>query len=1056
MRRRDPHLLRIDSPQARTRGRAIRTSLVALGILVLAITVFLVTDARQTVSWSLPHLGLSSGWASAVVGAISATVAAVTLIRLMIVERRRRNEDAWVTVEEQDKILGQHVRWWTHSAGVPLVKEVEDPVKLGVKAPARVADVPESTLPPYLPRGRDEELNTALDVSKFVLLVGDSAAGKTRSAFEAMLRRFGDRRIVVPTGRGSLNSLLDLRIDFHDTVVWLDELQDYLGTEGVTVDTLNRLLASGGSSICVLGTIRAIPYDQYRSASRHVATPEGKVLEQARVVHLRRQLDPEERRLAKIRFSDARLLTALDRYGLGEYVAAGPELVDRFENGASTNPVGHAIVRAAVDWRRARLKRPVPRRILRELCLAYVDHMTEDADKGAQFDLGCAWAQERVVGTTALLKYEDGFVVSDYVLDYVEREWHTDLPRQAWNLVVQAARDGAEALDVGVIAFGTNPEVAELAFRKASDSVETVSPIANYYLAVLLERRGVAAEAERYFRQAADAGLSAAAFNLAVLLERRGVAAEAERYFRQAADAGLSAAAFNLAVLLERRGVAAEAERYFRQAADAGLSAAAFNLAVLLERRGVAAEAKQYYLKAAEAGLIPAMHNLAVLLQASERTEEAERWYQRAADAGHLDAAVNLGVSLHRRGNRVEAELWYRQAAEAGIPAAAFNLALLLKDSDSQQAESWYRQAAEAGIAAAANNLGVILEQRGDYQQAKESYSQAADAGHELATENLDWLFFAELGDDITQRVATMKDESRRLAMASLELLEEFEGQFKTVDEIDRTVRQMSEESSRRLAAAGNPFATYDYAVLLQRAGRQQEAKEWYLRAEEIFRPPAERGDPDAAYRLGLVLYDLGLDSEAEMWFRRAMEKGDPDPAPRLLQLFRKREALDEAIEFFTDAAESGNTAKVELAMLIRERQEREEAEADRIAAEQGDMEAAVKFARYLQDRGALNEADKWYQRAGRDGNPDALFYLAKKAYNPFAEGRFRIRLGGSERRLREAEDLYRRAAEVGHVEAAFHLGAMLDLLNNRQEAEDWYAKAAHSGHRLARRRLES
>jgi TPR repeat protein len=962
VRRRDPHLLRIDSPQARRRERSVRTLLLALGILLLVTAVLLLTDARQSVTFRLPNFRMSSGWISAVVGAISATLAAMALIRLMIVERRRRNEEALVTVEEQHKVLAQHVRSWTPSAGVPLVKEIEDPVQLGIKAPARIADVPESTLPPYLPRGRDKDLNTALDTSKFVLLVGDSAAGKTRSAFEAILRRFGDRRIVIPTGHGSLNTLLDLRVDFHDTVVWLDDLQDYLGPEGITVDTLNRLLASGGSSICVMSTIRAIPYDQYRSASRQVTSPEGKVLEQAKVVHLRRQLDPEERRLANIKFTDARLLTALERYGLGEYFAAGPELVDRFENGASTCPAGQAIVRAAIDWRRAGLKRPVPRRVLREMNLTYVDQMTEGLDQGSQFDLGLTWAQDRVVGTTALLtSYEDGFVVSDYILDYVEREWRTEVPRHIWDLIVEAARDGAEALDVGVIAFSANLDIAERAFRKAS-SVSTVSRVADYYLAVLLERRGEEAEAERY------------------------------------------------------------------------------------------------YLAAADARSVPAMYNFAILLQSSGRAEEAERWYQRAADAGHLDAAVNLGVSLYQRGNRVEAERWYRQAAEAGIPAAAFNLALLLRDTDPQQAESWYRQAAEAGIAAAANSLGVILEQRGNYQAAREWYSRAADAGHELATENLDWLFFAEMRDEATRKIAALKDEGARFHMAALELLEEVEGQFETVDEIESTIRQMSEESNRRLAAAGNPFATYDYAVLLHRSGREQEAKKWYLRAEEIFRPPAERGDPDAAYRLGLVLYDQGLDSEAEMWFRRAMERGDPDPASRLIQLFRKRGALDEAIEFFAHAAETGNTAAgTYLTGLFEERKGREEAEANRIAAGEGDMEAAVKLARYLEHRGALEEADKWCQRAGHAGNPDALFYLAQKAYDPIT-GVVRPRIGfdsGALRRVSEAQALYRQAAELGHPEAAYYLGVMAEMVGNRKEAVEWYSKAAASGHRGAGRRLK-
>jgi len=57
--------------------------------------------------------------------------------------------------------------------------------------------------------------------------------------------------------------------------------------------------------------------------------------------------------------------------------------------------------------------------------------------------------------------------------------------------------------------------------------------------------------------------------NLGVLLHERGENAEAEAWFRRAAEAGYSEAMVNLGVLLRDRGETDAAEAWFRRAADA-------------------------------------------------------------------------------------------------------------------------------------------------------------------------------------------------------------------------------------------------------------------------------------------------------------------------------------------------------------------------------------------------------------------------------------------------------------------------------------------------------
>ena len=154
----------------------------------------------------------------------------------------------------------------------------------------------------------------------------------------------------------------------------------------------------------------------------------------------------------------------------------------------------------------------------------------------------------------------------------------------------------------------------------------------------------------------------------------------------------------------------AEAETWYRRAADAGHSEAMSNLGVLLARAGpgrgrdlVPAGGRrrpqrgdvQPGAAARAAGrpgrgrdLVPAggrrrpqrgdVQPGGAARTSGASSGEAEAWYRRAADAGHSGAMYNLGVLLEERGELGEAETWYRRAADAGDSGAMFNLGVLL------------------------------------------------------------------------------------------------------------------------------------------------------------------------------------------------------------------------------------------------------------------------------------------------------------------------------------------------------------------------------------------
>ncbi|MFY1680671.1 tetratricopeptide repeat protein [Micromonospora sp. WMMD730] len=675
----------------------------------------------------------------------------------------------------------------------PLVEQV-DPLDLGVKPAIDTTDRHDQDLPPYVPRTGDDDLEWAIAEGGIVLLHGKAAAGKSRSAFEAIHRLRPHHQLLTPAYAGALRDLVEAGYPIRDAVVWLDDLERFLTPGGIDQALLQRLCPSGRADVVVVATIR----DEELSRLDHAATRGGqgqelitagldeaaaKLVAQIRGrrrIPVGQHLTDSERTDAEAT-GDDRIAAALTAgVGFAEYLAAGPAMMRRWSVGDGPSfEVGHALISAAVDCRRAGYTAPVPRDILAKLYRPYLSPAWRHRADLPTITQGLQWACERVLGASScLLPHENGtYTASDYLLDRTTTGQGplaaTPVPDQVWNTLLtiattpQAATIGthayfAQRLDIAEQAWrtaadighseamfnlgvllargGDSREEAEQWFRRAADTGHT-DAMSN--LGVLLEQRGSQAEAEQWFRRAADTGHTEAMYNLGVLLARGGDSREeAEQWFRRAADTGHTRAMSNLGVLLEQRGSQAEAEQWFRHAADTGHTEAMYNLGVLLEQRGSQAEAEQWYRRAADAGHTGAMSNLGVLLaRGGDSREEAEQWFRRAADTGYTRAMYNLGILLEQSGDsQEEAEQWYRRAADAGHTGAMSNLGVLLaKRGDSrEEAEQWFRRAADTGHTDAMNNLGILLEQSGDSQEeAEQWYRRAADAGHTGAMSNL-------------------------------------------------------------------------------------------------------------------------------------------------------------------------------------------------------------------------------------------------------------------------------------------------------------------------------
>lgn len=231
---------------------------------------------------------------------------------------------------------------------LPAVGDITDPVTLGVHRADVVTPAASDTraaadAPAYVPRDIDSELRERLASGGFVLLVGDSTADKTRTAFEAIDATLAGHVLICPSDRNAIAAAVGRAALERRCVLWLDDLERYLGAGGLTASQVGRLLAGQGHHRVIVATIRASERiritadtpgdDAGRQASRDIR----QVLDLARLIRVDRMFTSEELKRAEARNWGPRIAEALSHagsYGIAEYLAAGPELLDNWQDAA--------------------------------------------------------------------------------------------------------------------------------------------------------------------------------------------------------------------------------------------------------------------------------------------------------------------------------------------------------------------------------------------------------------------------------------------------------------------------------------------------------------------------------------------------------------------------------------------------------------------------------------------------------------------------------------------------------------------------------------------------
>jgi tetratricopeptide (TPR) repeat protein/transcriptional regulator with XRE-family HTH domain len=653
----------------------------------------------------------------------------------------------------------------------PRVGDV-DPKWFGIHPAIEVARQPTEWLPPYVRRDLDPELDELLRHSGLVVILGRSAAGKSRTAFEAIRRGLAGHELLVPRDAQALRTIADSGITLRNTVIWLDELDRFLRSGIFDRQLVERLCPQGHCGVVIVATMRSQAMLELTTtatpAERALAYTARVVLDSAAIRTLDLKLSEAERQRADALRHDARISEALDHgheAALAEYLCAGPAIVTRWRHGREADEgaalVGAALTSAAVCCRRAGCAAPLPRIVLAELYTHLLDSRDAQRYGLPGVDEGLVWATELVRGASSCLVSHEGdrYRAFEYLVDSPGRrtEKTEPVPDLVWDVLLHRL-DPEELNFVAIAAHRAGKE--DVFRRMMAHWADSIDDPGAWSLtgAVLLFSEPDDGTGER----AADAGRPGAARNPATMSSFfsgpgdgfRERAAEAEPWLVRAAEAGHHAGTRNLAIMFDLLGDAAAAERWAHRGAELGDGQCMVRFGEFCADRGKLREAEHWYRKAAETepvegrrmpiaasvrirelgpyenrlmlrrgdyaeeicAPLSAIGHLAALRTMRGDFAEAERLLRRAADHGQMDDLLALAYFLLERGKFQELGDWCKQAARLGRFDAVLRLEEELAESGNiplaQRIRAYIPDAwrTEAGVF-----LGGLASSAGDY-----------------------------------------------------------------------------------------------------------------------------------------------------------------------------------------------------------------------------------------------------------------------------------------------------------------------------------------------------
>jgi hypothetical protein len=462
--------------------------------------VFVAAAALAAVAGALTRVWLPGAFASGAGAVVAVAAGAWTA----------RGTSALQAGDERRRVLAGGV-WLERSGRLPLVSELDDPVLLGVH-PATAGGSRRDRCPAFVARDVSGQVCEVLGRERFVLLVGESTAGKSRAAYELIRAGLPGYRVVQPSRRDTAEAAAGLAARTRRSVLWLDDLERFLGSGGLTGAAIQSVLRAPGCERFIVATMRSEEYAKFsgrvgagaEGVGRDVLREGWDVLRLAARVEVPRMWSADEIARAGQRHDDQRLAEAVrhaEKYGVAEYLAAAPQLLAEWRDAwaPAMHPRAAAMVLAAIDARRAGVHRPLPLQVLLRMHEPYLRARGGDLLRPEPGQTALEWATTPLYATSSLLlPAENGFLAFDYLIDAVGKD---RIPSQALDALIGFSTP-QESLDIGELAWRWSlTDQAEAAFRRAEAGGLFKGTIRRCHL--IREDRGGHAAALRFARDAA-------------------------------------------------------------------------------------------------------------------------------------------------------------------------------------------------------------------------------------------------------------------------------------------------------------------------------------------------------------------------------------------------------------------------------------------------------------------------------------------------------------------------------------------------------------------------
>ncbi|WP_144118301.1 hypothetical protein [Catellatospora sichuanensis] len=381
----------------------------------------------------------------------------------------------------------------SHKPRPPAAVRVEDArvrllgVHAAIQVPGAVGE-----LPPYVLRDLDTELRATITAAAerggFVLLVGGSSVGKTRTLVEAVRAVLPQWWLLHPADVTAIN--VYAANPTPRTVLWLDELQRYLNhpagpqASKLTADGIRKLVAAGTAVVSTLWPEEYAARTEPREPNKpDPYSDDRELLRIAHVIDVPDMLSAAERLRGEVLATDQRIRAALDDADAGftQVMAAGPALIRHWEQAPTNQCYGKAVITAALDARRVGAEQSVTRSFLEAVAPAYLTPAQQATATRDWLDQALTYATKTLHGAASTLSPLPagmgriaGYSTADYLYQHFLRIRRTIHPAdQVWRALVDNHHpDDTLPLISNAIQYGRATEALSLCCHALNEGKE--------------------------------------------------------------------------------------------------------------------------------------------------------------------------------------------------------------------------------------------------------------------------------------------------------------------------------------------------------------------------------------------------------------------------------------------------------------------------------------------------------------------------------------------------------------------------------------------------------